>query len=110
MGFTAETQRRREEEAGEEGRLYGLWVGAQRKQRETKATAAQPEFRLFCGAGNLACSRLSGGSFEACEGLRSPQAPAESRLQPGLAAPQPGGIFLLSSASPRLCGEFKSLI
>jgi len=44
--------------------------------------------RLFCGAGNLACSRLSGGSFGACESLRSPQAPAESRLQPGLAAPR----------------------
>jgi hypothetical protein len=40
------------------------------------------------GAGNLACSRLLGGSFEPCASLRIPRAPAESRLQPGLAAPQ----------------------
>src|SRR5450756_2261417 len=32
-----------------------------------------------CGAGNLACSRLSGGSFGPCTSLRSRQAPAESR-------------------------------
>src|ERR1019366_964791 len=43
----------------------------------------------LCGVGNPARSRLSGGSYEACESLRSEQAPAESRLQPGLAAPRP---------------------
>ena len=43
---------------------------------------------MSCGAGNLARSRLSGGSFGRCASLRTRQAPAESRRQPGLAAPQ----------------------
>ena len=38
-----------------------------------------------CGAGNLACSRLSGGSLGPLEG--KPSAPAKSRRQPELAAP-----------------------
>jgi hypothetical protein len=45
-----------------------------------------------CGAGNLArgplWGRLSGGLFGACERRRAGQASAESRLQPGLAAPR----------------------
>src|SRR5665647_3041569 len=40
-----------------------------------------------CGAGNPACSRLSGGPFGSGATLRTQPGPAESRLQPGLAAP-----------------------
>ena len=47
-----------------------------------------PGFCIIGGAGNLACSRLLGGSFGLCAGLRTWQTPAESRLQPGLAAPR----------------------
>ena len=40
------------------------------------------------GAGNPAWSRFSGGFFGPYASLRAQRAPAESRLQPGLAAPQ----------------------
>src|ERR1017187_1152534 len=42
----------------------------------------------LCGAGNLARSRLSGGFFEPLTSVGAPKEPTESRLQPGLAAPQ----------------------
>src|ERR1035441_7527482 len=42
-----------------------------------------PGFCIIGGAGNLACSRLLGGSFGLSASLRTSQTPAESRLQPG---------------------------
>ena len=44
-------------------------------------------FCIGCGAGNLARSRLSGGFFAPAR-VFGRQSPAESRLQPGLAAPR----------------------
>src|SRR5258708_38108204 len=43
--------------------------------------------RRACGAGNRACSRLPGGSFGPSTNPYGRPAPAESRRQPGLAAP-----------------------
>src|ERR1019366_1344140 len=48
---------------------------------------------VYCGAGNLARSGLSGGSFRPGANRRTRPAPAESRRQPGLAAPQSGGAL-----------------
>jgi hypothetical protein len=45
-------------------------------------------FRPRCGAGSFARSRLSGGSLGSYAPLRSLESPAESRLQPRMAAPQ----------------------
>jgi len=45
-----------------------------------------------CGAGNLACSRFSGGSSAQSASPHARQVPAERRLQPGFAAPRPAGL------------------
>jgi hypothetical protein len=45
-------------------------------------------FCISCGAGNLACSRLFRRLFVLWASPRIGKEPAESRLQPGLAAPQ----------------------
>jgi acetyl esterase/lipase len=51
------------------------------------------KYALERGAGNLACSRLSRRLLRPRANHRSLQEPAESRLQPGLAAPQNGQDF-----------------
>jgi hypothetical protein len=61
------------------GRLFLLFV----------FSAVQSSGRLVWGSAAL-CGRFR-RLFRTCASLRSPQAPAESRRQPGLAAPQSGG-------------------
>src|SRR5260370_41178762 len=82
----------------------GWWPGAWSQGKNGRAVPHEFQIAeylvLQCGAGNLACSRLSGGSFERCARLRTRYTPAESRRQPGLAAPQFAGAHLLVPAPP----------
>jgi hypothetical protein len=59
------------------------------------ASAVRPKFCLFCGAGNPARSRLSGGFFASCASLRGRRRRLKAGLQPRLAAPQPSAYSLL---------------
>src|SRR5450756_853231 len=70
---------------GGAGREWG--IAAAEPRGEPEGELSHHKCAPACGAGNLACSRLSGGPFGPCASLRSWQAPAESRRLPGLAAP-----------------------
>jgi hypothetical protein len=70
MEFTAETQRRREEKAGQAGTLQGLEhytiprVGAQREQRELLADALGGDWILRFLFLFYSASRRLGGEFK----------------------------------------------
>src|ERR1019366_2749573 len=81
-------------------------------QQRTPVVRLLTQYRSFCiscGAGNLARSRLSGGSFGRRASSSHGQTPAESRRQPGLDAPpnvldrisgKTSGIGLLTCPPP----------